>query len=322
MARVLMLTAARVTLKHHRFEIVAVTMVALLLAAAGQWFNSTLLGFNVPPECFEAWMNSGGEPAKDCSLVVEAYAQFLYGNMSWFDPAMAILPFAAGTLIGVPLVARELESRTAQTAWALSPSRTQWLLYQLWPVLLVVGVAVTLAALSAAILHHTRLNGFPPISFQGQGFQGPLVIARALSAFGVALLAGAFIGRSLPALIVSVVVSAFVLFIAMNARQAWINSHPGQLVDADTSRGALLLESYWQAPDGTLVADDEVFALLPDNIEDSYEWLLQNGYRSVARAISPEVAAQWEPIESAGTVAFGAALIALTFPVVSRRRPT
>lgn len=44
---------------------------------------------------------------------------------------------------GVPIVARELEARTAQTAWSLSGSRLRWLLRQMAPILILLGVTVS-----------------------------------------------------------------------------------------------------------------------------------------------------------------------------------
>jgi hypothetical protein len=56
--------------------------------------------------------------------------------------AMKILPFGVGLLAGVPIVARELEMRTAQTAWSLNGSRLRWLIRQVAPIGGVVALAI------------------------------------------------------------------------------------------------------------------------------------------------------------------------------------
>src|SRR3972149_2535594 len=40
-----------------------------------------------------------------------------------------VAPFGMGLVLGVPLVSREIEQRTAGMAWALSRSRTSWLVW-------------------------------------------------------------------------------------------------------------------------------------------------------------------------------------------------
>ncbi len=316
--------AAWLTLKHHRFEIGFVVVYALILAVAGVWINQRLLGFEVPRECFDTWLSGPGEFSPECFAAVQEYSEFLYGTTSWFDVAMLLLPFAAGTLAGVSLVGRELESRTAQTGWSLSPSRPRWLIRQLWPVLLVVGLAVGLAALSAALLHNTRISGFPPTIFQGLGFQGLLVVARFLAAFGIALLAGSLLGRVLPAWIVAALACfALVVFGAIGGRQSWLASQPGVIVE-DFTQSVLFLEQLWREPEGTLIGEDQAFfiAATAGEEEDPYEWLATNGYKPVARVVTAETAAQWEPMEIVGTFGLAVILLGATFPVVNRRRPT
>lgn len=314
--------SARLTLKHHRFEVTAVIVASLAIAAAGAWFNAQLLAVDVPEGCFEAF-GYGPDPSPACGQAFQAFAAILVSNSAWFDPAVAVLPLAAGILVGVPLVARELESGTAQTAWSLSPSRWKWLLRQMWPVLIVGGVALAIAALSASVLHETRTNSFQPTIFAGLGFHGPLVVARALMAFGLGVLSGSLLGRSLPAVIVSSSLCvALIAFAAIGTREAWLRDQPGELIDLTTAHPVLLLEQFYRSADGSLLSEDDAYALIPGDVDDPEAWLADAGYVPVARAITAEKAAQWEPLEIAGTVTLGLALIAFTFPVVSRRRPT
>jgi hypothetical protein len=316
-----MLSLARVTLKHHRFEVVATSLAALALAAACIWYNSQLLAIDVPAGCFERWLETAGSPGTDCSLPVRAFTGLMYSFTSWLDPAMAVLPFAAGILTGVPVVARELETRTAQTAWSLSPSRTRWLAHQIWPIMLVVGAAVTVAAIASGMLYTTRANSFPPELFNA-GFHGPIVAARAVAGFGIGTLIGTLTGRSLPAVIVAAVIAlAAVIVLPVTARDAWARTQPRELYEWSDERPRVILDSFYRGPDGQLVPVDVAFALVPDNVEDPYSWLFDAGYVAFSTGISAETAAQWEGIENAGTLAVGALLVGATFRVVNRRRP-
>ncbi len=320
-----MLSSAKLTLKQHRFELVSVVLAALMVGAAGLWLNAQLLSFAVPAGCFDAWMGSQGSPDA-CVEPVQAYATFLYSNTTWFDPAMVVLPFVVGTLTGTPLVARELENRTAQTAWALSPSRGRWLTRQIWPTLVLVGAAVTFAAVAASVFHETRSSGFSSPTFGLPGFHGPLVVARTLVAFGVGLLLGAIVGRSLPAVILTAVASlVLVVFGAMGARDMWLRAQPHDMLtraDYDADQVVMTYQTFWTAPDGTHLDDEEAYALAPDGEEDPEAWLAGAGYEFGGVGLKSETASKWEPIEIAGTVALGVVLIGAAYPVVNRRRPT
>lgn len=314
--------SARLTLKQHRFEISAVVVASLAVAVAGAWFKAQLLAVNVPKECFDAF-GGPSDPSVVCGQLVQSFAAILTANSAWFDPAVGVLPLAAGVLVGVPIVAGELDSGTAQTAWSLSPARWNWLVRQMWPLVIVGGAAVAIAAVSASSLHETRMNSFPPTIFAGLGFHGPLVVARALVAFGLGLLSGSILGRPLPAVIVSSsLCMALIAFAAIGTREAWLRDQPGELINLSTEHPVLLLEQFFRSPDGVLLSEDDAYALMPVDVDDPEAWLSGAGYVRYARAITAENAAEWERLEIAGTTLLGLGLTGLTFPIVSRRRPT
>jgi len=319
-----MLASARVTLKHHRFEVLATILAALGLAAACLWLNSQLLAVNARPDCFREWMDGPDSASRECATAVRAFSDILFSNMSWIDPGMAILPFVVGIFIGVPVVARELETRTAQTAWSLSPSRTRWLANQIWPLVLVAGTAICIASIASSMLHATRINAFPPQIFEGLGFHGPLVAARALAAFGLAMLIGAVVGRSLPAVVLAAVVCLFaVLFVPTYARDAWARTQPSQLFEWSDPTPRITFDDFYRTPSGGFISLGEALSLVPEESADNpYAWMLENGYISFSRGITAETASQWEPLEVAGTLVAGVLLVGATTPVVNRRRPT
>ena len=111
-------------------------------------------------------------------------------------------------------MARELEAGTAQTAWSLNGSRVRWLARQIAPIAIVLGTAMTLAALVAIpvgdIWVHWGYGGAASLI----GLHGPLAVVRAFGAFGVGLAVGALLGRTLPAFLFGAVLSFAVLFAA------------------------------------------------------------------------------------------------------------
>ena len=118
-----MLSSARLVLKHHRFEVGAAVILGLLAAVAALVISYRLNSIGVPAGCFEQWLAGGGaEGAGDCAGPVQAFATINEDEAGKLLAFMAVLPFIVGLLAGVSIVGRELEARTAQTAWALTPS--------------------------------------------------------------------------------------------------------------------------------------------------------------------------------------------------------
>jgi hypothetical protein len=320
-----MLDSARLTLKQHRFEVAAGAIAAIVLGVAALWVNWKLVSLNVPPGCFDAWLRGGGAAGPACDAPVQAFAQINEEEAGKIFAAMAVLPFAVGLLGGVTLVGRELEARTAQTAWALAASRQRWFFRQLWPILLVLGAAVTFAALAASILESTR-GAFGGWAFRDLGLHGPLVVARAFAALVVGLFTGAALGRTLPAFIIGAILAAALLFASGMARDAWVLAQPQVVFDQaatqDPSFGALIFEQAWRASDGMVLRDAEAFALAPAEAStDPYQWLSDQGYEIVQLGITGETARGWEPLEIAGFALVGLVLVLGTVAVVDRRRP-
>jgi hypothetical protein len=322
------LRSARLTLKQHRFEVGAGALGAVLLGAAALWVNSKLQALNVPAACFDAWMGRGGQLTPDCERLVSAFAAISNDEAAKVFAAMAVLPIAAGLLAGVTLVGRELESRTAQTAWGLAGSRRRWFARQLWPVLLVIVVTFAFAAIAMSELEAT-LATFSTYIWKDLGLYGPLVVARAFGALGLGLLAGAAMGRTLPAFVLAAVLSLVLVGIGGTGGRAWwVNAQPRVVFDQGEGNDGrefdgILFEQVWRTPDGNLISENDVYTLVPaDRLDDAYDWLISEGYRPVQLGITAETARGWEPLEIAGTVLIGLVFVLGTVVIVDRRRPT
>ena len=109
-----------------------------------------------------------------------------------------------GLFLGVPIVGREIERGTTRLAWSLGSSRWRWYLSRVLPMAAVVVVASFVAGVAMdRFFAASTPNQDLTQSFSGYGARGGLLAARALFLFGVSVVAGAVIGRALPALIVA-----------------------------------------------------------------------------------------------------------------------
>jgi len=318
--------SARLTLKQHRFEIATAAGASIVVGVIALWVNARLAGIAVPDECFDAWRGVGGSAGPRCDELVQAFIEIDGEQAAKVMAATAVLPFLVGLLGGVPLVGRELEARTAQMAWALAASRRRWLGRQLWPIFIVLGVTVVLAAASTSVLEETRRR-LSSSFFEDFGLYGPLVVARAFAALGLGLMSGAALGRSLPAFIVGGLLSVVLLSAASGMQQAWLHAQPLVAFDQETAYGigfdGVLLDQGWRTPDGMIIRLVDAMALAEAaGAPDPNQWLTLEGYEVVPLGITAETAAGWEPLEIAGWCLAGVALIAATLAIVDRRRPS
>jgi hypothetical protein len=118
--------------------------------------------------------------------------------------AATYAPFVLGLFLGVPIVAREVEHRTAGIAWSLSRSRRRWLVLRAAPILVVVALATLAVGISGDLLTHAMpwAEG-SEVGFADHGARGPLVMVRGIAAFGIAMGLGALVPRQVPALLLA-----------------------------------------------------------------------------------------------------------------------
>lgn len=320
-----MLTSARIVLKHHRFEVGAAVILGLFAAVAALVISYRLNAIGVPAGCFERWLAGGGaEGAGDCAGPVQAFATINEDEAGKLLAFMAVLPFIVGLLAGVSIVGRELEARTAQTAWALTASRRRWLARQAGPILLVMTVAVALAAGAASVLETTRAPWYSS-TFADLMLHGWPVIGRALAAFSVGLLVGAVVGRSLPALIVGALVCVVLVMVGATGQQAWYEANLEVFGDASFGDSGTFdgipFESAWLGPDGHLDREGLANSQVPNDVQDPDQWLLDHGWKMVRLAVPASKAGQLATLDALGFAVVALVVGLATVPVVDRRRP-
>lgn len=155
-----------VILRQYRFEIGFAVLIALLAAALGFITHLRLDDLGVSQDCLDQVQASedGGDLEAECFRLARAGTEILgtafvnSGGILQLS-IMGLLPFVVGVFGGIPVVARELEDRTAQTAWWLNGSRVRWLLQRL-------GRSPSSSAPGSDSLHWRRLL-WPTIGFGG-----------------------------------------------------------------------------------------------------------------------------------------------------------
>jgi len=121
-----------------------------------------------------------------------------------------IIPGLIGVLVGGSLIARELEYGTWRLAWSQTVPRARWLAVKL---ALVTGGLIVLGAAMTAVITWYRapmdqLTG--QLQHNSYDYEGLVLTAYILCAFGFAVLAGLLIRRSIPAM-----VAAFIPWLAI-----------------------------------------------------------------------------------------------------------
>ena len=141
-------------------------------------------------------------------------------------------PCALGLLLGVPLVAAELDDRTNRLAWTQRISRTRWLSTKWWVVgLPLVALGAILAVVAQWWAHHVGASGigavFGPEFFSGSGRMQPEVflvtglvpVACTVFAFSLGTALGALLRRVSWSIVATLLVyAAASLFMATTIR--------------------------------------------------------------------------------------------------------
>jgi hypothetical protein len=237
--------------------------------------------------------------------------------------ALAVLPFVAGVVLGVPLLARELEHRTAQLAWPLARSRARWLALRLVPIAVIGAILLVPPALAGEVLIRSQFPVTSPgANFEGYGERGFLTVLR----FELVLVAGAFVGgwlgRQLPAVLVAGLAAGGIGVALTFVQPYWVEPVAQKVEDFQPidSVGDKYVTVRYRV-DGHWISDEEAYALMSwDGFGDEPD-PSQIGPQQVTYAIPgtryPDVVAR----ESAALVGAGIGLSGVLLLVVRRRRP-
>lgn len=305
----------RLALRLHRFEIVGFAVLVGLLSGA-----ALLVATNLDNTGYAALCPPDGSGGRACELIGQEFWAIQQSQASPVQGVLLILPFLLGALVGVPLVARELERGTSRLAWSLAPSRMRWLVGRLVPAAAMVFAVALVAGLALDRLLASAEPGMDVAnSFAAFGFRGVVLAARAVFVFAIGVAVGAVIGRSLPALIVTAVV-AYVGILGGSHVHDRIIASEAILRDGDAYRpGDRYLDQRFRLPDGRIATWWDIEQLHPFP-EDGEEWTIPE-YPIVSVVVPGERygVAQVRELGALGGASLG--FLGIAALTVRRRRP-
>lgn len=217
----------------------------LLLAAATALFTGLMLWIawqanvlvSIDPSCFPAEsavggvaqpLPAGGESAAAASAVCQRLSAQFSEVYNWGTQLLMVafgVPFGMGLLLGVPLVAREVDHGTAGVTWPLSRSRVRWLAWRIgFVALAVIGLMLVISVASEVMARAIQPHSDLGASFIWYGQRGPLLIVRGLLALAIGLAVGAMIGRQLPALLAAIFVAAAIFTGVSLVMDRWLEA--------------------------------------------------------------------------------------------------
>jgi hypothetical protein len=326
------LTWARLSFAQQRWEILLLGLGVVGAIALMLWMTSQLLGITAAyPECnFFLTEDQVAQPA-GCDLASQSFFSS-YSNAEIFLRNGWLIGFGVGLIVGIPLVARDIEHGTAHLAWTLDRSRTRWLLRRiafgvLVVVVLLAGLAVMTDLLGAAMQPNDDLSR----SFHFEGNRGVIIVARGILALGIGLLVGAILGRQLPALLLGLMVTGL-LYAALTfaigrwneteAIEAWYDQNlgaplfVGSGVRLESGERLSMMEFYGSGSEAFQSDDGQLYATAAD-AEAERDPIGQEYILVIPGERYPEVMAR----ASLVTAGAGVLLMIGAGLVTSRRRP-
>jgi hypothetical protein len=314
------LTPARITLRLHRFEVVAFALLTALGVIATVVVAARLDAVGFGGHCIEA-MRVGAVPPADCEFKMNEFYGIVSAEAGMVSSLSLIVPFVGALLLGVAVVGREIERGTTRLAWALTPSRQRWFLHRFVPVLLLVaGLTFVLGIAADRLLASTEPGLDPANAFAQFGFRGVILAARVVFVLALAVFVGTVMGRALPALIVGGIIAAVGITGGSEIHGRILRSEAVIIEDAQAQVGDLYVDQQFRLPDGRLIGWEEVERYDPPPTDPNFtgQWpTLPTVNLGVPGSRYREV-----ELREVGALAGGSLVLLLaTAMVIRRRRP-
>jgi hypothetical protein len=255
----------------------------------------------------------------ECRSAIE-WGNTLAGAIGILGAVATVTPFAAGIVLGAPLLSREIEHRTAPMAWTLSPSRRSWLAWRTVPLLIVLIVALLVLGQASAFLLKTAEEG--ELGFRHYGMFGPMLAARGLAVFGIGLVVGLALGRVLPAVLMTALASVLLVAGLSIGRDLMMRDEAVWRPMGDGSEVvSMVFDSGFESDEtGEVITWEQAFNEYPEVFTEFGEGA-PPGMSPVWKIVPPEQFDVYEAREI-GALALTAVLLgALALLLVGRRRP-
>lgn len=306
-------------LRPNRVELNAVLVLTGLMITLAAIAIVRLVLYGIPAACFGP--DAAGAGACEPYLAaMSAYSNELAAVTAPATIGVLLLPMLGALVLGLALLGRELEQQTTTFAWSLSPSRGAWLRQRLLIVLpFLVAICLLAGALADVIAGLRQPMLDQSHNFEALGTRGPALAGAGLLVFGVALHAGAVLGRQLPALLLSgaLIVPGFLGTSWLTDQ--WLRNDAQIAEWTQVGLGDRTLDSLIRTPDGEVIDWEEAYnryGQAMDQIggEESGFTIMT---RYVPAALYPTAVLRITAVLGA----IGLLATALTFWVINRRRP-
>lgn len=308
------LPGIRLSLRLSRFELGFLGILMALVVSASFGVAAQLDALAPPAVCFEPYELM---PPAECDETSSAFYELQNRFGGLLLALLVAVPLLAGAILGVTIVAREVERGTARLAWSMAPSRVHWYAVRLLPTLVVFGAVAFAAGVAADRLEGAvRPEMDMTTSFDAFGTRGVIVAGRAVFVFAIAVVVGSVMGRVLPALIVTAVIASVGIAGGTAVHQSWLRSEAVVLEDFDWQDGDLYMDQRFRLPDGSIVGWDYF-----DGGEPPYDDDGMPIYPEVVLGIPGERywAVQWREMGALLGASFAA--LAAAAVITNRRRP-
>jgi len=309
------ITQLRLAWRLQRWDLSFVAILCLGLAAAAFWLAADMRSLHT----------GCGTPAatRACDFIYPF--QNSHGHkVQTIQWAIGFVPYLAGVVLGVPVVAREVELRTAPIAWSLVGSRLRWLAWRVVPLLVLALIPITVLAIAADQMAHAYFPNSELGFVQYEARSLPLVARFVLVLIsGVAI--GAVLGRVLPALLVGIGLSVAITMALGDALPHWVPSTELTAAESVASGavGSLTTDLQFRLPNGQTIdnqaAEDLIYAAnrAGQSVQPDPSTLPQEVFIGIAASRYPEVLVRETAVLALAVIGIGA----LGAVVVGRRRP-
>jgi hypothetical protein len=315
--------AWRLAFKMQRLELLIFIAAAILITVA-----SLLIawGTSEARASFDACYQAQGTDA-GCGTSPSLNDFSMWGGFARISAFLT--PFALGLFLGVPVVAREIEGRTAGIAWTLSRSRARWLIQRVLPLVVMVVVLAALVGIGSEFV--TRTNPFAELDanpgFADHTARGWMLPLRALAVLALGIAVGAMVPRQLPALLLAGAVT-LALFVGLSiGMDTWMTAEAKPMRIDESGRfgpfegGPRIFDiAYQDDATGEVITENDFYNRYGDDIFVP-DGGMPEGFTQVAIGIPGEEYWTWALRESAILAGLAIASGGLAMLVVARRRP-
>lgn len=307
----------RLAWRLQRWEFAFVVVVGLGLAAVAFWqafdMRSMLTGCGTP------------SAARACEFFYPF--QDTHGTVVHLTQMLIMLaPFFAGLVLGVPIVAHEIEHRTALLAWPLARSRSRWLALRFAPALIIGLVVMVVLAVAADLMAQAYLPK-SDLGFLQHESRGVPLVMRAVVVMALGVTLGALIGRLLPALVVGIALCVGLSVGLGMVLDRWL---PSEVLTQDEGpdglANPLITDVRYRLPSGEIISAQEGEIIVSAAYEAAFEAgepepdpasLPQQLFTGISAARHGDVVLR----ESLALGALATGLFGVATVAVGRRRP-